>query len=327
MSTRLALVSTAAASIALMSSTAVASTHTAPGRVQIIESSSNSASTTISGNDFGIGYSASFVAEGFNFDVLPNTVTISKSDPPLPGNVIGTTSTSVTYDVPDVGRLAHVTGSFGLPITFFDDSENLFELNAEVTGSTHASDTAMWEAYVLGSKLDSDTYNLPYAARLGEYCDTLMEVEAEFSMIGIPITLSAAADGCIYVDASLTWASNKLSGTVTPGADVSATLKAGVGVDIFVASFEAGAYGEITVIDASVPLTVSGEIKNTSIIASESAKLTMTGLDGSVGLYAEECGGVWPFEWCNDDTLEIFSWTGMTYGNVGIFSTSQTFSW
>src|SRR5262249_2638629 len=47
------------------------------GWVQLHESASDAASTSIAGYDFGIGYSVSFSIEGYNWDVAPNTVTVT----------------------------------------------------------------------------------------------------------------------------------------------------------------------------------------------------------------------------------------------------------
>ena len=65
--------------------------------------------------------------------------------------------------------------------------------------------------------------------------------------------------------------------------------------------------------------TVSA-VRMNGVTTTESAKLTMTGLDGEAGLYAEACF----LFYCEDDTLTIFDWTGMTYASASIFSASQT---
>jgi len=341
------------AAAALAPSEARATTYSGQGWVQLQKSASASASTTIEGNDFAIGYTAYFGLEGYNWDVATNSIsvscvsyvvdaglvdyTVTESDcPTLPGTLQSSTtaSASTTYqglpatkktktlvwDVQDVGALGRVDGYFSLPVTLFDEDFDLFKLTATGIGNTHGNDLVSAGVYVVGSKIAELSASLPASTRVVEECVTLAEVDVEYSMIGIPISVSASSDGCIYVDASASWGSRTLTGTVTPGASVDATLKAGVGADAVVVSAEAGVYGTITVVDASVPVSLSAAVVAGGVTVTESAKLTMTGLDGEVGLYAEAC-----FLWfCDESTLTIFDWTGLTYANASIFSASQT---
>jgi hypothetical protein len=319
--------------------------------MQLYLSSSQSASTTIASNDFGVGYSAYFALEGYNWDVAANTITTTcvttiAMFPPgvstsgmcgeLPGTVQSSSSTSeqamsggfpvvkitstVVWDVPDSGKMAQVDGYFRVPVTLFDEDFDLFKLTGTGLGRSYAGDTIGADVYVLGSKIYGASASLPASKRLAEKCITLAEAEASYSLMGIPITVSASSDGCIYVDASASWASNALSGSLTPGASVDATLKAGVGGDAGFASASAGVYGNITVVDASLPLSLAAAVGPTGITVTESAKLTMTGLDGEVGLYAEGC----LFGICEEATKTLFDWTGMTYASTTIFSASKT---
>lgn len=344
----------AAAALSLAPTAARAGTDSGEGWLQLYLSSSKSASTTIAGNDFGVGYSAYFALEGYNWDVAPNTITTTcvttfASFPPsistsgmcgeLPGTVQSANVTvestmsggwpvqkhtqTIVWDVPDAGKMAQVDGYFRVPVTLFDEDFDLFKLTGTGLGRSYAGDTIGADLYVLGSKIYGASASLPASKRLAEKCITLAEAEASFSVLGIPITVSASSDGCIYVDASASWASNALSGSLTPGASVDATLKAGVGGDAGFASASAGVYGNITVVDASLPLTLSAAVGSSGITVTESAKLTMTGLDGEAGLYAEGC----IFGICEEATKTIFEWTGMTYASTTIFSSSKTLSY
>jgi hypothetical protein len=349
-----ACLSAAAAAASLAPGEARATTYSGTGWVQLQKSASDSASTTIEGHDFGIGYTAYFGLEGYNWDVAGNTVsvscvsyailgglfTVTESEcPTLPGTLqsSSTVSTSTTYgglsatkktktlvwDVPDAGALARLDGYFSVPTTLFDEDFDLFKLTGSAVGNTSGTDGVSAAVYVLGSKIAGASATLPASARVVEQCVTLAEAEADYSLLGIPITVSASSDGCIYVDASASWGGRTLSGTLTPGASVDATLKAGIGVDVVVASVEAGVYGTLTIVDASLPVTLSSAIVAGGVTVSESAKLTMTGLDGEVGLYAEECA----FWVCDEQTLTLFDWTGLTYASTTIFSASQTISY
>lgn len=329
-----------------------AATYSGDGWLQLVKSSSKSASTTIAGNDFGVGYSAYFGLGGYDWDVASNTITtvcstyvvlsipiktVSVGDcASLPGTQLSAsvaiemttykgdpaqkmTSTAV-WDVQDTGAMARVEGYFRVPVTLFDEDLDLFKLTAAATGKSYAGDSISADIYVLGSKIYGGAATLPASVRLVEECMTLAEVDAQFSLMGIPITVSASSDGCVYVDASASWSNRTLSGSVTPGASVDATLKAGVGGDGGFASASAGVYGNIVVVDASLPLTISATVGTSGITVTESAKLTMTGLDGEVGLYAEGC----LFGICEEASKKIFDWTGMTYASATIFSASQT---
>jgi hypothetical protein len=351
-----------AAAIALTPGDAGATKYSGQGWLQLDRSSSKSVSTTIKGNDFGIGYTASFGLDGYNWDVAPDTISetcvmymVTGTLPPfnfpytylvvesmcatLPGTKLSTTNTStnttyngdpaikltttVVWDVQNSGAMAQVDGYFRVPVTLFDEDFDLFKLTATAVGKTYDADKVSSDIYVLGAKLASSSASLPASKRIVQKCQTLAEAEAEYEVVGIPIVVSASADGCIYVDASASWGSRTLTGTVTPGASVDATAKAGIGGDIGIASASAGVYGTITVIDASVPVSLSAAVAASGVTVNESAKLTMTGLDGEVGLYAEAC----IFGICDEDTLTLFDWTGMTYANATLFSESQTVSY
>jgi hypothetical protein len=330
-----------------------AATYSGDGWLQLVKSSSKSASTTIAGNDFGVGYSAYFGLAGYDWDVASNTITtvcstyivfsfpaiktVSEGDcASLPGTQLSAsvsiettsyggdpaqkTTLTAVWDVQDTGAMARVEGYFRVPVTLFDEDLDLFKLTAAASGKSYAGDSISADIYVLGSKIYGGAATLPASVRLVEECMTLAEVDAQFSLMGIPITVSASSDGCVYVDASASWSNRTLSGSVTPGASVDATVKAGVGGDGGFASASAGVYGNIVVVDASLPLTISAAVGTSGITVTESAKLTMTGLDGEVGLYAEGC----LFGICEEASKMIFDWTGMTYASATIFSASQT---
>lgn len=345
----------AAAALSLAPTAARAETYSGDGWLQLRSSKSESASKEIAGKDFGVGYQAYFALDGYNWDVASDTITTTcstytvYSSPAsmvvegncgsLPGKAISDSLSvaMVTYngylaqkmtitrvwDVQDSGAMAQADGYFKVPVTLFGDDVDLFKLTGTATGKSYDSDTIGSDLYVAGAKIYSVSTSLPAYKQLAKQCVTLFEAEASYSLLGIPITVSASSDGCIYVDVSASWSNNTLSGSLTPGASVDATISAGVGGDAGFASVEAGVYGNITVVDASLPLTISAAVGTSSLKVTESAKLTMTGLDGEVGLYAEGCLlGI-----CEDASKTLFDWTGMTYASTTIYSASQTLSY
>jgi hypothetical protein len=338
--------------LALAPSAAHATTFSDTGWVQLHASASDSASTTIAGHDFGIGYSARFAIEGYNWDVAPNTVAVSCISlvidtivtitipitvcPTLPGtklsqsvSSVNTTfnglpairkTTTIVWDVPDAGALARVDGFFAVPATLFSEDFDVLKLTGSGIGNTGGTDTVSAQVFVLGSQIAGGSATLPASKRLVHKCATLFEVDASFSVVGLPVTVGASSEGCLDVDASASFANRTLTGTLTPGASVDATFSAGIGLDIVVASAQAGVSGNLTIVDARLPLTFSAAIGDTGLTVSETGRLTMTGLDGEVDLFAEGCllGG------CVEGSLTIFDWTGLTFVNATLFSLSQT---
>jgi hypothetical protein len=339
--------------LALAPSAAHATAFSDTGWVQLHASVSDSASTTIAGYDFGIGYSARFAIEGYNWDVAPNTVSVScismvidtiitltipiTTCPTLPGiklsqsvSNVNTTfnglpairrTTTMVWDVPDAGALARVDGFFAVPATLFSEDFDALKLTATGIGNTNGADTVSAQVFVLGSQIAGGSATLPVPSkRLVHKCATLFDADASFSVVGLPVTVGASSEGCLDVDASASFANRTLTGTLTPGASVDATFSAGIGLDIVVASAQAGVSGNLTVVDARLPLTASAAIGDTGLTVTETGKLTMTGLDGEVDLFAEGCllGG------CVEGSLTIFDWTGLTFVNATLFSLSQT---
>jgi hypothetical protein len=338
--------------LALAPGAAHAAVYSDTGWVQLQASASDFASTTIAGYDFGVGYSAHLGIEGYNWDVAPNTVSVScisyvvdgiitltipiTQCPTLPGTKLSQTvvststtfnglpatrkTTTIVWDVPDAGALARADGFFAVPATLFSEDFDALKLTGTAVGNTSGIDTVSAQVFVLGSQIASGFSTLPFNRRLVHKCATLFDVDASFSVVGIPITVGASSDGCLDVDANVSFVDRTLSGTLTPGANVDATFSAGIGLDIVIASAQAGVSGNITVVDARLPLTFSAAIGDTALTLSESGRLTMTGLDGEVDLFAEGCllGG------CVDGSLTIFDWTGLTFVNATLFSLSQT---
>jgi hypothetical protein len=346
--------SAAAAAIALAPGHAGAAVVSDTGWAQLKESASDSASTTIAGNDFAIGYAASFSIEGYNWDVAPDTVTVTcvsytidlgivsitvqaSACPVLPGIKLSQTTanlsttyagfpaiqhtTTIVWDVPDAGATARVTGFFQVPATLFSHAVDLFKLTGDAIGNTDSPSTVSADVFVLGAKIAHGLATLPVSKRLLEKCVTLFDVDATFTVLGIPITVGASSDGCLDIDASASFLKRTLHGSVTPGASVDVTASAGIGFDADVISAQAGVSGNVTLVDASLPVSFSAGVGSTAIRLSESASLTMTGLDGELDLFAEGCllGG------CVHGDLEIFDWTGLTFVDTTIFSASQTF--
>lgn len=353
----LSALSALTATAALGAGTASASAPpivTNPGYLQLRAGDAASVSTTIADREFGIGYAASFGIEGYNWNVAANlisvscvsylvdiglvTITVQESEcATLPGpKLLSTTLQQSTtyggypavkqttvhrYDVPDTGTLARIDGFFRIPVTLFDQDYDLFKLAAEAVGDTNAADLVSAEVFVMGQKVAGGSAVLPANKRIAEKCSQLAAVDTSFTLLGIPVAIDGAVTGCLQVDAQAGFAHARLSGTLTPGANVDATFSAGIGGGFEPwLSAEAGVYGDMTVVDARLPISLSLTVGAAGISLSESAKLTMKGLDGEVGVFAEGCllGS------CEEAQRTLFDWTGMTFVDATIFSASQS---
>ncbi|MFT3774917.1 MAG: hypothetical protein QM820_56945 [Minicystis sp.] len=322
--------------LALAAGTASAGTESGTGYLRMSESSSNSASKTVSGYEFGIGYSASVLAFATDWDkaddcsVLYGASACASIRSQMANNYPSCGSNSFFRSIcvaqmkaiyslmvadTKTGYEAKASASFEVPATLFNADFDLFGLYAYADAASTGSAAAGYEVDVVGAVVASGSYSIPRIWRIANYCHTLAEASGDYWLGPIPVTASAEAEGCIYVDVNLAYSNNTLSGTLTPGASVDASLSAGIGTSFA----SGGVYGSLTVIDASVPFTVSGKASSSSVTLSESAKLTMTGMDGEVGLYASLFGERWE--------EPIFSWDGLTYANTTLFSSpSQTIS-
>jgi len=277
----------AVAAIALPGRAHATTVHSDTGWVQLQASASDSASTTIAGHEFAIGYAANFTVEGYNWDFAPNTVSVScvsmtidigfgtitlplTTCPVLPGTKLSQTTvhtdttyggrpavrntTTVVWDVPDSGTMAKLGGSFQVPATLFDQDFDVLKLTGNAVGDSNGADSIRGTVSVLGSQVAQGSLALPASGRIIRKCLTLFDVDASFKIWVIPVTVTATSTGCLEVTASASFNGNTLQGVLTPDASVDATASAAIGADIVIASAEAGVEGSITVVDARLPV-------------------------------------------------------------------------
>lgn len=323
------LILAASSALALASSSALASTESGPGYVRLDSSSSNSVSKSIAGYDFGVGYSATLRANAVDWDTAEDcsanfgtpACNMAKAivSTPCTGSVGAIATCKVVHSIYKgmltddlTGQEAGFRASFQVPATIFDKDFDLFELKGSGVASTTGTLRGSYEVDALGAVVASGSAGLPINTRLVNNCLTLVKVSGNYMMGPIPVTATASADGCLYVDAGISFNSGKLTGTVTLGASVDASLSAGFGVSVA----SAGISGSITIIDASVPFTASGKATSSLAKFTGSAKLSMTGMDGDVGVYAQFLGIGY------DKT--IFNWSGLTYADETLFSESKS---
>ena len=124
-------------------------------------------------------------------------------------------------------------------------------------------------------------------------------------------------------DSSGNGAPMTLTGNITPWANVSADLSAAVGVTLAGFGGEAGVRGELTLLQASLPVNLSltvgdANIPNAghylSLILNTTSAIELSALSGSISAYAEVC-----YVFCESVEHEIFRWNGINLGHVDLF--------
>jgi hypothetical protein len=330
------------------------------GWIKMEHSRSHFASRSFAGKDFGIGYSAGFGLEAYDWDAAPNTIVvdchtlhnvivesapagpwnrIGGNCPVMPGELVSSVVTderiapnrvpdptiilrshAQTWDVPDNGSLAQLRGTFAVPATVFSHDLEVFKIKLTARGESPGANFVSAKLVVLGDIVADPFLALPASTRLVEEAMTLFDVDANFNVMGIPITVGASADGTLYVDATASFDNLTLAGSLVPGANVDLTARAGIGGYAGGVGASAGVSGTATLVDVSQPATLSAEIAPDGIAITENVALNITGLDGHIDLYVEGCLGALG---CQSASKEIFDWTGMTFANLELFNLSQ----
>jgi len=294
---RLAIITAAAAPIALSTSLASAaggvftqSNH----RMDYTWSSSNTKSATISGRAFKIGYTAAAKAHLIK----------------APGNA----------------NDAYANGQLDVPVTFFGKSGSLFAAGATaqvivpVVAGGQSSINGKYNVNVLGSIVKSGSLPKGYSGTLATYTKTLLTAQATVSVYGFPVTFTADATGTLSLKGSFGWASGKFSMGLTPGANVDAGGSAAVGGTWHGVGLEGGVEGSLAVLDASIPLTASITPLTPATTMTATGSLALSGMSGNFGVFTKACAG---FFGCYEKHLSVFSWSGASY-TVPAFNVTKT---
>jgi hypothetical protein len=194
-----------------------------------------------------------------------------------------------------------------VPVTLMSESMNLFRAEASARGTSSGPSSESYGIWIGDAMVMTSVLPLPWTARLAQHCGELAEADTSFTIYGVPVTTGMSAEGCVYVDASVTWTNDVLSGSITPGSNIDASLWAGIGIS----GYSAGVYGTVTVFDARLPFSLDNRVTATGGTIEGNVKATITGLDGEFGLYLDLFGN-------RVATQELFDWTGMSYLNTTI---------
>lgn len=146
-------------------------------------------------------------------------------------------------------------------------------------------------------------------------------VDADISYVGVPLTFSAGGSGCLGLTVSATASYDSSSGkssidfTGKPYASLTAEGSAGVGTS----DVSGGGYGELELLNVSVPITNSLIVTPTSSTSATmqyatSGYLTLSSLSGEFGLYVKFLFVKY--------TYTLFEWDGLTWANELLFTDS-----
>lgn len=208
--------------------------------------------------------------------------------------------------------VAEVNSTSGLDLTLFGNKTALFQATAYQTSANSGSSLETGSIEILGNSMDYGV-NASYEKEFWSKSKTFV--------VGIvPVAVTAAATGTLGM--SLTYSSGAL--ILTPSANLSASIQAGVGVGSDAAGASAGVRGSLTLIDLSLPIslkifTSSGQTKFT--VAGD---LTLETLSGSLALYAEAYVKVFGIKVGVDWSYKLFSWTGLSFTR-NLFTKTSSF--
>ncbi|WP_253816731.1 hypothetical protein [Myxococcus xanthus] len=230
---------------------------------------------------------------------------------------------------PDCGLSPEMTGSFTATGSALGISANLINAQLQVTQKRADIDLDVLDNTVplvdIHQDLTLGQFNIVSGKQ--EKKATLVNAQATFVVVVVPVTLGAKVAGVVGLEYALT-AEHTVTGTtacsvtnlgvaghIKPYAQVDGELYASV--DLFI--IEAGVKGRLQLVHAAVPLdgrvwlaSSGGQLK---LRMEGNSDLKFTFLSGSIAAYVEV--GVWPFEAEFEETL--VSWNGIQE-NVKLFN-------
>lgn len=251
------------------------------------------------------------------------------------------TSFPAAIYIPNVGTVTKVTYMTGEALAKLDtkivgSNKNFAEINAKASMWDYHSDriiaftteggTLNASIKFLGNTIYSKyktlnntyTYEPSYSKSVSAHTTVTVGL--------IPVTFTAGVSGTLSMEISATLNGiTNITLTGTPKVSSQATASASVGGDVGFASAHAGVEGTLTLLSIGVPASVSATISPASgsntwtIDLSETINSNVSGMNGSVGLFAEAyvlgIGKRWE--------KSLASWNGYT-NNQRLFSSNQS---
>jgi len=211
-----------------------------------------------------------------------------------------------------------------------DASVQLFGTTMEIAGfdasaSLNSSNSKMvsLQVDVVGGTIYENEIASATTLAASEYCVSFFDVSTTFTIVVVPVTMAAGAEGC--VKGSITMGGTYVPSTssipltidVTPQVDAALTASVGVGSS----AFSAGVEAEVTLLDLTFNMGLDPTYKtsNGTFSVNSVGGLDLSMLDGEVSLYAKADLGFWDVKY----TKELFSWEGPVSQSWSLWSTGK----
>jgi hypothetical protein len=270
-----------ASAVAMASLTLVVANANATNLVNYSTSSWSGKSTSL--GSFGAGYGADFTADFTN------------------GALVGEASGNASIQI------------FGTTVSIVD-------LSASANINDASADGANLTVELVGATVYTESFDDGFTFDLSEdvsnyddtFCTSFFDVSTTFTLVVVPITVSAGAEGCANLTFSATPQYNTsthqgiLNLDVTPGLAVDLTASAGVGSS----NVSAGIEANVTLLDFSLPITLDPtyNFSTGAFTYGSTGQIDLSMLDGSVDLYAK----VKFLFWSKKYTYTLFDWNGIS---------------
>lgn len=206
---------------------------------------------------------------------------------------------------------ATVSSASGLDLTLLGNKTSLFHATAYQTSSNNGSSLETGSIEILGNSMDYGV-NVSYEKEFWSKSKT-------FVVGVVPVAVTASATGTLGM--SLTYNGALV---LTPSADLSASVQAGVGVGSDAAGASAGVRGSLTLINLGLPVSLKIFTSGGQTKFTVSGDLTLETLSGSLALYAEAYVKVFGIKVGVDWSYKLFSWTGLSF-TKNLFSKTSSF--
>jgi hypothetical protein len=207
-------------------------------------------------------------------------------------------------------NFAETLGDAGVSATLFGNSVTLLEAGGYVRNdlTNNLAITAQ------GSSVYAGSLGLSQSVSISK---TFLKYSQQFMVGPVPITISADMTGTVGVASTLALSSQAVA-TTTPSLDVGVHASGGVGTSML----SAGVESSLQLLNASMPVgltyTPSGRGYNVS------SKLSMSAMQGSLGLYAEAKVNLGFFKIKKKFSKKLAGWDGVSLANQTLLSTSGT---
>ena len=216
---------------------------------------------------------------------------------------------SFTMDLTNGALVGEAAGDASIQL--FGTKMTIVNLTADANINDTSAEGASASVELVGSSVYDESWNDGFSLEK-EFCVQFFDVSSTFTLVVVPITITAAAEGCATLAGTATPSYNtttheaKLDMDVTPGADVSLEVSVGAGSS----AFSAGVEAEVTLLDLSIPITLDPayDFDNAAFNYDSTGQITLGMLDGKVSVYAKADFGFWDVKY----SKKIFDWNGIS---------------